>query len=959
MLLGSGPLVSAVGASSTPPRSPTNSYRESFRQRLSDATRDLNDASNASKPDGANSPPKEESDSELSTLMASAEAYWARKKSQWMAHFASKDDDTESEKQQHTSETDSKCHVCNVSLRLYRLRHHCRNCRRAVCGVHSKNQMPLPHKGIMKEVRVCDICTKELVQRRAGYRSPRRSERFRGTSEDWSLLANASSDVDYATGGFSNRGDREHAGSTSDKPVAHASQGIECCSATAQSVETPFGLSCGVLYSCLLEEQANIMDELLYLGTFTMGGRAMASRHMNANVSLWKDRWFMLTSAEILCFKATPSSSSSSASATDEECKTSPKNAVAIPGASTPTDVPSSANHIGNPLGIEALGELRSSVHLTDILHIEVDDQYPRILTVIRSDGRVFRVRAKTPEQCQEIASALRGAQQRLQDAMHRLQRGVLPEDFTISCVTLQHESSLPERVVASSPQLLDRIRVEMYPSSILRFYVNGPDANGVAQVSCQTIFSTLTRPATSCNATINVDADPLSTSAVDTKALRVTLRPSPVSTQFRESREHKDRVFWGVLSALVAIGVYLNYQQQYLQEWLPLRGSGTALEVLVWLLSVILALTRFNDPLLLLITTRRVHRAKRFCVSCVGITYGRKSHVEAATSGSSATTGSALPPSAPGSSSMNGAVLAGEVDEDPEFNAEMAGILEGTRPFDPRFLEGCNGDVEEARQRYVATMKWRRSEMIDSILLRPHPHFAALKESYTHFTHKKDRQGHVVTYEHLGYMKKMRDDFLARGVTEAEAIRHQVMLQEFLWDVIDPRPFPDGTQIKIFDIKGISMGDVSGDVFQYMKAMGMTIAEYNPERIFQIFLVNPPSWFSLIWKLVAPLINPKTRERVHVLRGQKEIGKALLEFIDEDSLPVEYGGSCRCAGGCFTHSPEERDLREYVEGVLNVLPPGDPRIAQRLAELKDKYRRQLLPFQRTAPDAGAAKHQS
>ncbi|KAJ0397997.1 hypothetical protein P43SY_004058 [Pythium insidiosum] len=813
MLLGSGPLMTAVSGSAAP-RSPTSS-RESHRQRLSDATFDTNDAISTDKADGTNSPTKDDSDGELSTLLASAEAYWARKKSQWVAHFASKDDDAD--EKQHTSETDSKCHVCNVSLRLYRLRHHCRNCQRAVCGVHSKNQMPLPHKGIMKEVRVCDICTKELVQRRAGYRSPRRSERFRGASEDWSLAANSASEADCATAGLStSRGEGEP--SAAGAQVAAHNRSADDFLATTQPAQSPFGLSCGVLYSCLLEEQANIMDELLYLGTFTMGGRAMASRHMNANVSLWKDRWFMLTSAEILCFKATPASPSS-AVITEDDSKTSPTNALSSPQAAMPKDASSTGSSIGNPLGIEALGELRSSVHLTDILHIEVDDQYPRILTVIRSDGRVFRVRAKTPEQCQEIATALRGAQQRLQDAMHRLQRGVLPEDFTISCVTLQHESSLPERVVASSPQLMDRIRVEMYSSSILRFYVNGPDANGVAQVSCQTILSTLTRSASSSNATINIEADPLSTSRVDTKALRVTLRPSPVSTQFRESREQQDRLFWGALLALVAVGVYLNNQQRYLQEWLPLRGSGTALEVL--------------------------------------------------------------------------------------------------------------------------------------------PHFAALKESYTHFTHKKDRQGHVVTYEHLGYMKKMRDDFLARGVTEAEAIRHQVMLQEFLWAVVDPRPFPDGTQIKIFDIKGISMGDVSGDIFQYMKSMGMTIAEYNPERIFQIFLVNPPSWFSLIWKLVAPLINPKTRERVHVLRGQKEIGKALLEFIDEDSLPVEYGGTCRCAGGCFTHSPEERDLREYVEGVLNVLPPGDPRIAQRLAELKDKYRRQLLPFQQrsAAESSSPGKH--
>ncbi|RLN32776.1 hypothetical protein BBJ28_00023838, partial [Nothophytophthora sp. Chile5] len=67
---------------------------------------------------------------------------------------------------------DSKCHVRCVVLGYGQ--HRCRNCGQAVCGVHSKNQVPLPHLGLMKEVRVCDLCTRQLVQRRAGYRSPKK-----------------------------------------------------------------------------------------------------------------------------------------------------------------------------------------------------------------------------------------------------------------------------------------------------------------------------------------------------------------------------------------------------------------------------------------------------------------------------------------------------------------------------------------------------------------------------------------------------------------------------------------------------------------------------------------------------------------------------------------------------------------------------------------------------------------
>lgn len=807
---------------------------------------------------------------DMAAVVASLEAQWAKKKAQWMAHFRSSvgvdDSAVEDEPAQaKTPTTPDNCHVCNASLGILK-RHRCRNCGLAVCGVHSKNQVPLPHLGIMKEARVCDICTRQLVQRRAGYRSPRPNKPRGSTSGDELLvmvneLTPPTSPLEMP---------REPALASPRKSSGRKLMtGMLPSSSSSKEMRLPDSNS-GVLYSCLLEEQANIVDEILYLGTFTMGGRALASRHMNGNVAIWNDRWFMLTSAEMLTFKATDS---------DDK------------------------NGSGGP--VAALGELRSSVHLTDILHIEVNEQYPRNLTVIRSDGRVFRVRARTPEQCQEIAAALRKAQQLFQDAMHKLQRGVRLEDYTVSCMTIQHESSLVEHVVASSPLLMEKIRVEMYPSSILRFYVNGPEANGVAQYSCQMLVSALREEDSilGSSQTIESDADPLRSSPSDSRALRVSLRPSRVSASYEEANEHKARAFWSSMAALIGIGTYLNMKQ-----W-------TFLEVVVWLIVIISWLTRYHDPLLLLLTTRRLHRARRLCIEVVDITYGRKH------------------------------------GKDNEYGDSQDQEIE----VDPRFIEGCNGDVEEAKTRYKQTLQWRREEEVDSILLKPLPQFASMKASYVHFAHKKDKQGHLLSVDHFGYMKKMREVFLSRGVTEAQAVRHQIFLQEFYWNVIDPRPFPNGNTLKIFDMKGISMGDVSGDVFTFMKTLGVTIAEYNPERIFQVFIVNPPSWFNLIWKLVSPSINPKTRERIHVVRGQKEIAKALLEFVDEEDLPVEYGGKCTCPGGCFTNSPEERDLCDFVENHLNAMEEGDPRIQEALDALKAKYQQQLEKY--PASSATDASH--
>jgi hypothetical protein len=773
-------------------------------------------------------------------MVASLEAQWAKRKSQFYSHFKSLSDSdktvsTDGEQTSENATTDdaaaaaaaahlnSKCHVCNAALRLLRLRHHCRNCGLSVCGVHSKNQVPLPHLGIMKEVRVCDICTRQLVQRRAGYRSPKKrrsSSQRRSTDENDELSplmadklpgtpVNGSASPQSSGAGFS-------------------------CLANSQL----FGHMDGILYSCTLEEQDNTVDDILYLGTFTMGGRSFVSRRMSANVAIWKDRTFMLTSAEMLCFKATEDTT--------------------------------------------ALGEVRSSVHLTDILHVEVNDQFPRIMTVIRSDGRIFRIRAKTPEQCQEIAVALKKAMRLFQDAMYKLQRGPQPEDNCISCVTIQHESSLPEQVVVAAPEIGEVFHVDMYPSSILRLYVNGPNANGVALYSCEMLSNRMSRNHV-------VEEDPLPSAPNEHQVLHVTLHSKdvPPNASSKESR----RNFWALIAFLVALALAMKFV------------CVTYVELLAWLLALVLVLTRFHNLISLLITTKRLHFYRKFSVNCVQIVMGKS---DESTEGSSE-----------------------EFIPDDEL--------------DSRFLEGCDGEVDEAKRRYAKTMQWRKENDIDSIFLRPAPQFAAMKESFPHYTHKKDKLGHPLSIEYLGSMKKSMEHFLSRGVTEEEAVMHNILMQEFLWKVIDPRPFPEGVMLKIYDIKGISMSDVSGDVFNYMKQLGEIVAEYNPERIYQVFIINPPSWFNFIWKLVSPLINPKTRERVHVLRGQKDIQKALLEFIDPENLPVEYGGTCRCEGGCATHSPEETDLREYIEFVNSYAgAPGDAVIREKFDSMCAKHHQQL-----------------
>ncbi|KAK3862329.1 hypothetical protein Pcinc_031798 [Petrolisthes cinctipes] len=51
-----------------------------------------------------------------------------------------------------------RCMACGAAFTMVRRRHHCRNCGKVFCSHCSQHAVPLPHYGIWKAVRVCNVC---------------------------------------------------------------------------------------------------------------------------------------------------------------------------------------------------------------------------------------------------------------------------------------------------------------------------------------------------------------------------------------------------------------------------------------------------------------------------------------------------------------------------------------------------------------------------------------------------------------------------------------------------------------------------------------------------------------------------------------------------------------------------------------------------------------------------------
>jgi len=64
------------------------------------------------------------------------------------------------------------------------------------------------------------------------------------------------------------------------------------------------------------------------------------------------------------------------------------------------------------------------------------------------------------------------------------------------------------------------------------------------------------------------------------------------------------------------------------------------------------------------------------------------------------------------------------------------------------------------------------------------------------------------------------------------------------------------------------------------------TLQNRFPARVGLFLIVDPPSWFGLIWRLIRPMMSAKFASKVHL-----PYSSDLDQWIDKDNLPLELGG--------------------------------------------------------------------
>jgi hypothetical protein len=246
---------------------------------------------------------------------------------------------------------------------------------------------------------------------------------------------------------------------------------------------------------------------------------------------------------------------------------------------------------------------------------------------------------------------------------------------------------------------------------------------------------------------------------------------------------------------------------------------------------------------------------------------------------------------------------------------------LQGCTPSDVdlgRFLTANKGDVEKGFAQYKNAAVWRMKNVegqskYTSKLPVHNDYFAT--RLFCCF-HGLDRLGRPLVIERMGHIPY---DAMLAEVTEEHLIERHIWQMEELMRRCDYAAKNTGSGshqfVLILDLKDFKLQLNNKKLSMFKAVLGID-ANYYPETLGKMFIINAPFMFRSIWAMVSGLVDAKTKTKIQML-SQSEMRK-ILEVVDPSQLPCEYGGVCNSCRPGYNCCP---DINEpYIPSRMNVL---------------------------------------
>lgn len=178
------------------------------------------------------------------------------------------------------------------------------------------------------------------------------------------------------------------------------------------------------------------------------------------------------------------------------------------------------------------------------------------------------------------------------------------------------------------------------------------------------------------------------------------------------------------------------------------------------------------------------------------------------------------------------------------------------------------------------------------------YPEKEKMFEYYPQYYHKTDKDGRPVYIEKYG---KIDLNAMRKITTDERMLQNLVAEYERLADPRLPACSRKAGQLletccTIMDLKGVGVTKVP-QVYDYVKRASAISQNYYPERLGKLYLINAPWGFSSVFNFIKGFLDPVTVAKIHVLGANYQ--SELLAQVPAENLPVDFGGTCECPGGC------------------------------------------------------------
>uniref|UniRef100_A0A7S0RLK1 CRAL-TRIO domain-containing protein n=1 Tax=Chlamydomonas leiostraca TaxID=1034604 RepID=A0A7S0RLK1_9CHLO len=214
------------------------------------------------------------------------------------------------------------------------------------------------------------------------------------------------------------------------------------------------------------------------------------------------------------------------------------------------------------------------------------------------------------------------------------------------------------------------------------------------------------------------------------------------------------------------------------------------------------------------------------------------------------------------------------------------------------RFLKARQWHQEPATLMYKNMVEWRAREKVDELYMDyEFPEFQELIEFYPHFYHKLDKFGRPVYIELLGQTDCTK---MLTVASQERIMKYHIWTWERLKRLLFPacsrlaaRPVMACTVV--IDLAGLSLKNFTLTTKHLLGEVARIDQDYYPEHLGAMFIINTPYVFKVIWAVVNPLLEERTRRKITVLGYDYQ--ETLKQAIPEDNLPTFLGGKSECAG--------------------------------------------------------------